>query len=76
MRVTPVRALNSIKIDGIRGVANNPVEFWVIENGLGDSSLGKRFTFLAEEFQSKCSSMNSTSLPLTGSSSWIHNKSM
>ena len=49
MLVTPVRALNSIKRDGIRGVADNPVEIWIIRNGLGDSFLSKRRTFLAEE---------------------------
>ena len=50
MGVTPVRALNSIKRDGIGGVANNPVEFWILRRGLADSVLGKRFTFLADDF--------------------------
>ena len=50
MGVTPVRALNSIKIDRIGGVANYPVVFWILRNGLGDSILGKRLTFLAEDF--------------------------
>ena len=50
MGVTPVLALNSIKPDGIGGVANNPVEFGIPRNHLADSTLGKRFAFLAEEF--------------------------
>ena len=50
MGVTPVRALNSIKPDGIGGVANNPVEIWIWRHGLADSILGKRLKFLAEEF--------------------------
>ena len=50
MCVTPIRALNSIKIDGIRRVADNPVECWILQDGLADSILGKRLTFLAEDF--------------------------
>ena len=50
MGVTPVRALNSVKPDGIRGVANNPVEIWILRNGIADSTLGKRCTFLVEDF--------------------------
>ena len=50
MGVTPVRALNSIKRGGIRGVANNPVEFWILRKDRADSILGKRLTFLAEDF--------------------------
>ena len=73
MGVIPVRALDSIKRGGIGGVANNPVEFWITRNGLADSTLSKRFTFLAEDFQSKWYTMNSTSLPLTGSSPEIQN---
>ena len=49
MGITPVRALNSKKVDGIGGVANNPVEFWVLRKGLGDSILGKRLTFLGRK---------------------------
>ena len=65
MGVIPVRTLNSIKRDRIGGVANDPVIFWILRNGLADRILGKRLTFLAENFQSKCSIRNSTSLPLT-----------
>ena len=52
MGVTPVRALNSIKPGGVRRVANNPVEFWILRNGLANSILSKRLTFLsmAEDF--------------------------
>ena len=50
MGVTPVRALNSIKPDGIGGVANNPVEFWIQRYHLVDSILGKRITSLADDF--------------------------
>ena len=50
MGVTPVRALNSIKPDGIRRVADNPVEFWILRNGPADSILSKRGTSLAEDF--------------------------
>ena len=50
MGVAIVRALNSIKRDGIGGVANNPVEVWPLWYHLGDASLGKVFTFLAENF--------------------------
>ena len=62
MCVTPVRALNSIKISGIGGVANNPVVVWILSNGLADSTLGKRRTFLAEDFQLRSSTRNSTPL--------------
>ena len=50
MGVTIVRALNSIKPDGIGGVpvANNPVGFWIMRYHHTDSILGKRLTFLAE----------------------------
>ena len=50
MGVTPVRALNSIKIGGIGGVANNPVVFRILRFDLVDSILSKRRTFLAEDF--------------------------
>ena len=50
MGVTPVRALNSIKRGGIWRVANNPVPFWILRNDHADSILGKRLTFLAEDF--------------------------
>ena len=49
MGVTPVRALNSIKCDGVGGVANNPVECWILRKGLGDNTLSIRRTFLAED---------------------------
>ena len=72
MGVTPVRALISIKIEAIGGMANNPVPLRVLRNEFGDSILGKRLTFLAERLSIECSMINSTSLPLTGSSSEIH----
>jgi hypothetical protein len=50
MGVIPVCALNSIKRDGIGGVANNPVEIWILRNHLVDSILSKRLAFLAEDF--------------------------
>ena len=50
MSKTPVRALNSIKPDGIGGVGNNPVEFWILRDGLADSTLRKPVTFLVEDF--------------------------
>ena len=50
MGVAPVRALNSIKSDGIGGVANNPVEFWILRRDLADSILSERLTFLVEDF--------------------------
>ena len=50
MSVTPVRALNSIKCGGIGGVANNPVELWILGNHPADSTLSKRRTSLAEDF--------------------------
>ena len=50
MGVSPVRALNSIKRDGIGGVADNPVVFWILRKDLADSILSKRLTFLADEF--------------------------
>jgi hypothetical protein len=50
MTVTPVLALNSIKGDGIGGVANNPVEFWILRIDVGDSIYGKLLTSLAEDF--------------------------
>ena len=53
MSVTPVRALNSIKPDGVGGVANNPVEFWILRNRLADSTLSKLLTFLAEDFSQR-----------------------
>ena len=74
MGLTPVRTLNPIKRDGIGGVANDPVIFWILRKGVTDSILGKRLTFLVEEFQSKCSTRNSTSLLLTLSSSEISAK--
>ena len=46
MGVTVVLALNSIKPNGIGGVANNPVEFWILRHHLADSILGERLTFL------------------------------
>ena len=45
---TPVRALNSIKSGGVGRVTNNPVEFWILRPGMGDSSLGKCLLSLAE----------------------------
>ena len=50
MGVPPVRALSSIKIGGIGGVANNPVEFWILRKDLADSILGKPPTSLAKYF--------------------------
>ena len=50
MGVTPVCAINSVKRDGIWGMAYNPVEFWILRNGFADSILSKRLTFLAEDF--------------------------
>ena len=49
MGVTPVRALNSIKRDGIGRVTNNPVEFRIFRNASADSVLGKRFASLVED---------------------------
>ena len=48
MSVIPVRALNSIKPDGIGRVANNPVEMWILYYHLVNSILGKRLTFLED----------------------------
>ena len=48
MGVTPVRAFNPIKPDGIGGVANNPVEFWIFRKGLADRTFSKRYTFLVK----------------------------
>ena len=70
MVVTPVRALNSIKRDGIVSVTNNPVEFWIFRNGNVDSILGIRRTSLVED-SSQMFYKNSTSLPLTVLSSTI-----
>ena len=50
MGVTPVRAFNSIKHGGIGGVANNPVELWILGNHFADSILSKRLTFLGKDF--------------------------
>ena len=50
MGVSPVRALNSIKRDGVGGVANNPVECWILRKGLADSTFSKSLTSLAEDF--------------------------
>ena len=51
MGVIPVRALSSIEPDGIGRVANDdPVEFWVLRNGIGDSTRSRRLAFLAEPF--------------------------
>ena len=50
MCVAPIRALSSIKIGGIGGVANNPVVFWILRKDLGDSILSKRLTSLAKYF--------------------------
>ena len=50
MGVTPVRALNAIKPDGIGRVANKPVPFWILRSHLADSTLSKLLTFLAEDF--------------------------
>ena len=49
MGVTPVGALNSIKPDGIGGVANNPVESRILRYDLVDSIISKRLTFLVED---------------------------
>ena len=46
MGVTIVRALNSIKIGVIGGVANNPVVVWILRPHLAYSILSKRLTFL------------------------------
>ena len=48
MGVTVVCALSSIKPDGIGGVANNPIPFWILRNGVADGVLGKRLTFLVK----------------------------
>ena len=48
MGVTPVRALNSIKIEVIGGVANNPVPLRIVRKDFDDRTLGIRRTFLAE----------------------------
>ena len=50
MGVTPVRALNSIKPNRIRGVANYPVVICILRIDLADSILSKRLTPLAEIF--------------------------
>ena len=50
MGVTPVCALNTIKRDGIGGVANNPVVFRILQNDVADSSSSTRLTSLAEDF--------------------------
>jgi hypothetical protein len=50
MGVTIVLAFNSIKPDGIGGVANNPVEIWKLRFHLADNLLSKGLTFLAEDF--------------------------
>ena len=50
MGIIPVRALNSIKRSGISGVANNPVEFWILRPGTADGILGELRTFLVEYF--------------------------
>ena len=50
MGITPVRALNSIKIGGIGGVANNPVVVRILRFDLADSVESKLLTFLAEDF--------------------------
>jgi hypothetical protein len=50
MGVTPVRSLNSIKRNGIGGVADNPVVIWILRIDIADSILGKSLTFLAEDF--------------------------
>ena len=50
MGATPVHALNSIKPDFIGGGANNPVVGWILRYRVADSILGKRRTFLAEDF--------------------------
>ena len=50
MGVTIVLSLNSFKADGIGGVANNPVVFWILRNELADTTFSKRLTFLAEDF--------------------------
>ena len=71
MDETPVLVLNSIKRGGVGGVANNPVDFWIRRNGFVDGILGKRLTYLAEDFYSKCSTRNASSLPLTESSPLI-----
>ena len=66
MVVTPVRALNSIKPDGVGRVANYPVEIWIFRHGIGDSILGKRFTSLVEDSRSnQVFTRNSASLSLT-----------
>ena len=49
MGVTPVRALNAIKPDFIGGVANNPIQFWILRYHLANSILSKFRTFLARK---------------------------
>ena len=50
MGVTPVRAHISFEVEGIGGVANNPVVFWILRNHLADSISSKRLAFLVEDF--------------------------
>ena len=50
MGVTPVRAFISFKLKGIGGVANNPVEFWILRNHFADSICCKLLAFLEEYF--------------------------
>ena len=66
MGVTIVRALDSIKPNGIGGMANYPVEFWILRYHIVDSILGKRLTFLAEALLIRV--LYKELLPLTGSS--------
>ena len=63
MGVTPIRALNAIKIGGIGGVANNPVVARILRVDFADSILSKRRTFLVEDFLIKV--LYNISLPLT-----------
>ena len=50
MGVTPVRALDPIKRDGIGRMTNNPVEFWILRKGLANRIFSKHLTSLAEDF--------------------------
>ena len=50
MVVTPVRAHNSIKPDGIGRVADSPVVSWILGRDLVDSTFSKPRAFLAEDF--------------------------
>ena len=48
MGVTPIRIFNSIKLNLIGGMANNPVEFGILRNHFADSICCKLLAFLEE----------------------------